>query len=202
MKIKTAEFVISNTDIEKCPAPDKPEYAFIGRSNVGKSSLINMLCERNKLAKTSATPGKTQLINHFLINDEWYIVDLPGYGYAKVSKKLREKWDGFIKKYLYNRPNLLYTFVLIDSRHKAQKVDLDFMEMLGIKGIPFVIVFTKVDKLSSSALNKNITAYKKELLKSWEELPIMMYTSSTTKAGKDELLNLIEVWNKGFGDLG
>ncbi|MAC95314.1 MAG: YihA family ribosome biogenesis GTP-binding protein [Flavobacteriales bacterium] len=202
MKIKTAEFVISNTDIEKCPAPDKPEYAFIGRSNVGKSSLINMLCERNKLAKTSATPGKTQLINHFLINDEWYIVDLPGYGYAKVSKKLREKWDGFIKKYLFSRSNLIYTFVLIDSRHKAQKVDLDFMEMLGIKGIPFVIVFTKVDKLSSSALNKNITAYKKELLKNWEELPIMMYTSSTTKAGKDELLNLIEVWNKGFGDLG
>ena len=202
MKIKTAEFVISNTDIEKCPAPDKPEYAFIGRSNVGKSSLINMLCERNKLAKTSATPGKTQLINHFLINDEWNIVDLPGYGYAKVSKKLREKWDGFIKKYLFSRSNLIYTFVLIDSRHKAQKVDLDFMEMLGIKGIPFVIVFTKVDKLSSSALNKNITAYKKELLKNWEELPIMMYTSSTTKAGKDELLNLIEVWNKGFGDLG
>ena len=186
MKIKTAEFVISNTAIEKCPAPDKPEYAFIGRSNVGKSSLINMLCERNKLAKTSATPGKTQLINHFLINDEWYIVDLPGYGYAKVSKKLREKWDGFIKKYLFSRSNLIYTFVLIDSRHKAQKVDLDFMEMLGIKGIPFVIVFTKVDKLSSSALNKNITAYKKELLKNWEELPIMMYTSSTTKAGKDE----------------
>ena len=183
MKIKTAEFVISNTAIEKCPAPDKPEYAFIGRSNVGKSSLINMLCERNKLAKTSATPGKTQLINHFLINDEWYIVDLPGYGYAKVSKKLREKWDGFIKKYLFSRSNLIYTFVLIDSRHKAQKVDLDFMEMLGIKGIPFVIVFTKVDKLSSSALNKNITAYKKELLKNWEELPIMMYTSSTTKAG-------------------
>lgn len=202
MKIKTAEFVISNTDIEKCPAPDKPEYAFIGRSNVGKSSLINMLCERNKLAKTSATPGKTQLINHFLINDEWFIVDLPGYGYAKVSKKLREKWDGFIKKYLFSRSNLIYTFVLIDSRHKAQKVDLDFMEMLGIKGIPFVIVFTKVDKLSSSALNKNITAYKKELLKSWEELPLMMYTSSTTKAGRDEILNLIEVWNKGFGDLG
>lgn len=202
MKIETAEFVMSNTDIEKCPAPDKPEYAFIGRSNVGKSSLINMLCERNKLAKTSATPGKTQLINHFLINDEWYIVDLPGYGYAKVSKKLREKWDGFIKKYLFSRSNLIYTFVLIDSRHKAQKVDLDFMEMLGIKGIPFVIVFTKVDKLSSSALNKNITAYKKELLKSWEELPLMMYTSSTTKAGRDEILNLIEVWNKGFGDLG
>lgn len=202
MKIKTAEFVMSNTDIEKCPAPDKPEYAFIGRSNVGKSSLINMLCERNKLAKTSATPGKTQLINHFLINDEWFIVDLPGYGYAKVSKKLREKWDGFIKKYLFSRSNLIYTFVLIDSRHKAQKVDLDFMEMLGIKGIPFVIVFTKVDKLSSSALNKNITAYKKELLKSWEELPLMMYTSSTTKAGRDEILNLIEVWNKGFGDLG
>lgn len=198
MKIKSAEFVISNTDIEKCPAPDKPEYAFIGRSNVGKSSLINMLCERNKLAKTSATPGKTQLINHFIINDEWYLVDLPGYGYAKVSKTQREKWDGFIKKYLYSRPNLLYTFVLIDARHKAQKVDLAFMETLGIKGIPFVIVFTKIDKLSSSALNKNITAYKKEMLKSWEKLPIMMFTSSTTKAGRDEVLNLIELWNESY----
>lgn len=198
MKIKSAEFIISNTDIDKCPEPNKAEYAFIGRSNVGKSSLINMLCERNKLAKTSATPGKTQLINHFLINEEWYLVDLPGYGYAKVSKTQREKWDGFIKKYLYSRPNLLYTFVLIDSRHKAQKVDLNFMETLGIKGIPFVIVFTKIDKLSSSALNKNITAYKKEMLKSWDELPIMMYTSSSTKAGRDDVLNLIELWNESY----
>lgn len=198
MKIKSAEFVISNTDIAKCPLPDKPEYAFIGRSNVGKSSLINMLTDRKKLAKTSQTPGKTQLINHFLINDEWYLVDLPGYGYAKASKKERIKWDQFIRKYLNTRPNLLYTFVLIDSRIKAQKVDLEFMEMLGIKGIPFIIVFTKIDKLSSSVMNKNITSYKKEMLKSWAELPIMILSSATTRVGRDEVLNMITTTNEDF----
>lgn len=198
MKIKSAEFVISNTNPQLCPKPDKPEYAFIGRSNVGKSSLINTLTERKSLAKTSTTPGKTQLINHFLINDEWYLVDLPGYGYAKSSKKLREKWDGFIRQYLNNRSNLIYTFVLLDSRLKPQKIDLEFMEMLGIKGIPFVMIFTKLDKLSSSAANKNLTAYKKEMLKAWEELPPIILTSSSSKMGREEVLELIENTNKDF----
>ena len=199
MQITSAEFVISNTDIEKCPKPDKPEYAFIGRSNVGKSSLINMICGRKKLSKTSGTPGKTQLINHFIINENWYLVDLPGYGYAKVSRQSRNKWEKFIRQYLYKRENLLYTFVLIDSRHKAQAVDLQFMEKLGEKRIPFVILFTKIDKLSSSALNKNLTAYKKELLKKWEELPPIITTSSITETGKDEILNLIDNTNLLFG---
>ena len=198
MKIKTAEFVISNTNPELCPAPDKPEYAFIGRSNVGKSSLINTLTERKSLAKTSTTPGKTQLINHFIINDEWYLVDLPGYGYAKSSKKERAKWDGFIRQYLNNRTSLIYTFVLLDSRIKAQKIDLEFMEMLGIKGIPFVMVFTKLDKLSSSAANKNLTAYKKEMLKAWEALPPIVLTSSSTKQGRDEILKIIAETNQDF----
>ena len=198
MKIKTAEFVISNTNPELCPAPDKPEYAFIGRSNVGKSSLINSLTERKSLAKTSTTPGKTQLINHFIINDEWYLVDLPGYGYAKSSKKLREKWDGFIRQYLNNRKNLIYTFVLLDSRLKPQKIDLEFMEMLGLKDIPFVMVFTKLDKLSSSAANKNLTAYKKEMLKAWETLPEIVLTSSSTKLGREDILKLISETNKDF----
>jgi len=198
MKITSAEFVISNTDIEKCPAADKPEYAFIGRSNVGKSSLINMLSERKKLAKTSQTPGKTQLINHFLINEAWYLVDLPGYGFAKVSRHSRNKWEKFTHQYLRTRSNLLYTFVLIDARIKAQKVDLAFMEWMGKNGIPFVMVFTKIDKLSSSALNKNITAYQKEMLKNWEELPIIILSSASTKIGKDEILDLVEVCNKDF----
>ncbi|KAA3643632.1 MAG: YihA family ribosome biogenesis GTP-binding protein [Bacteroidetes bacterium] len=198
MKIKTAEFVISNTNPELCPTPDKPEYAFIGRSNVGKSSLINTLTERKSLAKTSTTPGKTQLINHFIINDEWYLVDLPGYGYAKSSKKQREKWDGFIRNYLNNRTNLIYTFVLLDSRLEPQKIDLEFMEMLGLKGIPFVMVFTKLDKLSSSAANKNLSHYKKVMLKAWEELPPIILTSSTTKLGRDEVLKTIEETNKDF----
>lgn len=198
MTIDSAEFVISNTDLSKCPEPNLPEYAFIGRSNVGKSSLINMLCQRKSLAKTSSTPGKTQLINHFLINQNWYLVDLPGYGYAKVSKQERNKWDKFIKQYLFNRKNLLYTFVLIDSRHKPQKVDLDFMQMLGIKRIPFIIVFTKIDKLSSSTWNKNLTTYKKELLKSWEELPPMISTSSANGFGRDEILQTVEKTNELF----
>lgn len=202
MKINSAEFVISNTKIELCPKPDKPEYAFIGRSNVGKSSLINMLTERKSLAKTSTTPGKTQLINHFLINDEWYLVDLPGYGYAKSSKKNREKWDAFIRQYLNNRPNLIYTFVLLDSRLPAQKIDLEFMEMLGKKAIPFVMVFTKLDKHSSSSLHKNLSAYKKEMLKVWEELPPILLTSSQSGIGREELLNLIEATNKDFSFAG
>lgn len=198
MKIKTAEFVISNTNPELCPTPDKPEYAFIGRSNVGKSSLINSLTERRSLAKTSTTPGKTQLINHFIINDEWYLVDLPGYGYAKSSKKNRIMWDGFIRNYLNNRSSLIYTFVLLDSRLKPQKIDLEFMEMLGTKGIPFVMVFTKRDKLSSSASNKNLTVYKKEMLKTWEALPPIVLTSATTKLGREEVLKIIDDTNKDF----
>lgn len=198
MQIKSAEFVISNTDIDKCPPPNKAEYAFIGRSNVGKSSLINMLTSKKNLAKTSSTPGKTQLINHFIINDEWYLVDLPGYGYAKSSKKNRAQWDQFIRKYLNQRSNLIYTFVLLDSRLKPQKIDLEFMEMLGVKGIPFVMVFTKLDKLSSSAANKNLVAYKKEMLKAWEALPPIIQSSSSTGMGKDEILDLIESTNQDF----
>lgn len=198
MQIKSAEFIISNTDVSKCPAPNKPEYAFIGRSNVGKSSLINMLTSRKSLAKTSSTPGKTQLINHFLINEEWYLVDLPGYGYAKSSKKNREQWDQFIRQYLNNRSNLLYTFVLLDSRLAPQKIDLAFMEMLGIKQIPFVMVFTKIDKLSSSALQKNLASYRKEMLKVWEALPPIVKTSSANQYGKDELLKIIQETNQAF----
>ena len=183
MRIKQAEFVISNTDIKKCPKADKPEYAFIGRSNVGKSSLINMLTERKSLAKVSGKPGKTQLINHFIINDEWYLVDLPGYGYAKSSKKNRVMWDGFIRNYLNNRSSLIYTFVLLDSRLKPQKIDLDFMEMLGVKRIPFVMVFTKLDKLSSSVANKNLTAYKKEMLNGGREKIIRQELNKIKKYG-------------------
>ncbi len=198
MLIKTAEFVISNTRIDLCPEPNKPEYAFIGRSNVGKSSLINMITNHKNLAKTSGRPGKTQLINHFIINDEWFLVDLPGYGYAKASKKAREQWDKFITRYMLERENLLYVFLLIDCRIPAQKIDLEFMEFLGTKGIPFIIVYTKMDKLSSSAFSKNIAAYKKELLKTWEELPPIISTSATAAKGKEEVLNIIEQTNKDF----
>lgn len=198
MKIVSANFIISNTNPKLCPQPNKPEYAFIGRSNVGKSSLINYLTDNKKLAKTSSTPGKTQLINHFEINDNWYLVDLPGYGYAKSSKKNRTKWQQFISDYILHRENLLNVFVLIDSRIPPQKIDLDFMEWLGIKQIPFAIVFTKIDKITSSQLNKNLTAYKKEMLKTWEEMPISFITSSAGKAGKNELLNYIEKINESF----
>lgn len=198
MEIKSAEFVISNTDISKCPNPDKPEYAFIGRSNVGKSSLINMLCGRKSLAKISATPGKTQLINHFIINEEWYLVDLPGYGYAKTSKTNRAKWSKFINKYLLERKNLMAVVVLVDSRHKPQKIDMEFIEFLGENGIPFVMVFTKVDKLSSSEMSKNFAAYKKEMLKTWEFLPQMFRTSASSGFGKEQLLGFIEETNKVF----
>lgn len=200
MKIKTAEFVISNTKPENCPKPDRPEYAFIGRSNVGKSSLINMLTGFSSLAKTSGRPGKTQLINHFMINDSWYLVDLPGYGYAKVSKGERQKWQEFIQKYLTKRENLVNTFVLIDSRIEPQKIDLEFMSWCGEKGIPFAMVFTKIDKLSSSALQKNVAAYRKEMLKYWEELPPVFTTSAESKFGQEKLLNYIELWNNQLVD--
>jgi GTP-binding protein len=195
MKINTAEFVISNTDINKCPKDGKPEYAFIGRSNVGKSSLINMLTGNKKLAKTSGKPGKTQLINHFIINNEWYLVDLPGYGYAKTSKTNRAQWEKFISEYLTKREELLNVFVLIDSRLEPQKIDLEFMNWCGEKEIPFSMVFTKIDKLSSSALQKNLAKYKKEMLKYWEELPPVFTTSSESKFGKEKLLNYIEQIN-------
>ena len=200
MTIKTAEFIISNTKPENCPKPDLPEYAFIGRSNVGKSSLINMLTGFNTLAKISGKPGKTQLINHFLINKSWYLVDLPGYGFAKASKGERQKWEEFIQKYLKNRINLVNTFVLIDSRLEPQKIDLEFMSWCGEKGIPFSMVFTKIDKLSSSALQKNMAAYRKEMLKYWEELPPIFTTSAESKFGREKLLNYIELWNGNIGD--
>ncbi len=198
MEIKSAQFVISNTDVNKCPAPLMPEYAFIGRSNVGKSSLINMLCVRKDMAKTSGKPGKTQLINHFLINENWYLVDLPGYGYAQVSREKREKWEGFIRQYILNRPNLMCMMVLIDSRLAPQRVDLEFMEWLGENGIPFVMVFTKMDKLTKSKIAANIENYKKELLTTWEELPTMFYTSSEERMGRDELLDFIDNSNTLF----
>jgi len=196
MKIKEANFVISNTEVDKCPAPSKPEYAFIGRSNVGKSSLINMLTGFSKLAKTSGKPGKTQLINHFEINQDWYLVDLPGYGYAKTSKENRFKWTQFIQEYLVDRENLMNTFVLLDSRLPPQKIDLEFMNWCGHHEIPFSMVFTKIDKLSSTALQKNLAVYKREMLKIWEELPPVFTTSATSKFGQEKLLNYIDQINQ------
>tara|TARA_Y100000589_G_scaffold101414_1_gene95662 strand:+ start:937 stop:1548 length:612 start_codon:yes stop_codon:yes gene_type:complete len=201
MKIKSADFVISNTDIDKCPKERIPEYAFIGRSNVGKSSLINMLTGRKSLAKTSGKPGKTQLINHFKINDNWFLVDLPGYGYAKVSKKNRSIFAKFIYEYLEKRENLICTFVLVDSRHEPQKIDMLFMEWLGQNQIPFVIVFTKMDKLSSSQLNKNITKYKTEMLKTWEDIPQTFRSSAESGLGKSEILKFIEQTNTSVKDI-
>ncbi len=200
MKINTAKFIISNTDVFKCPAEKIPEYAFIGRSNVGKSSLINMLTNHKKLAKTSGKPGKTQLINHFKINDEWFLVDLPGYGYAQVSKSKRKTFQSFIKDYFLKREQLVCTFVLVDSRHEPQKIDLEFMQFLGENGIPFAIIFTKTDKLGSSALNKNLTKYKKQLLKTWESVPTHFATSSETEMGKNEVLKFIEQININVAD--
>lgn len=195
MKISSAEFVMSNSNVTKAPKENIPEYAFIGRSNVGKSSLINMLMERKNLAKTSGKPGKTQLINHFKINDSWFLVDLPGYGYAKVSKKKRQIFQYFIENYFKEREQLVCTFVLIDSRHDPQKIDLEFMQFLGENQIPFCIAFTKADKLGSSKLNKQITSYKKKLLNYWEELPMSFITSSETGMGRDEFLNFIDQVN-------
>lgn len=198
MIIKSATFLISNTDYKKCPTGNTPEYAFIGRSNVGKSSLINMLTNHKKLAKTSGKPGKTQLINHFLINEEWYIVDLPGYGYAKVSKSSREKFEKFISEYLLNREQLLNVFVLLDSRLEPQKIDIEFMNWCGENEIPFSMVFTKIDKLSSSALQKNLAKYKKEMAKYWTELPPVFTTSSESGFGKEKVLNYIEQINRNI----
>jgi GTP-binding protein len=196
MKIKTANFVISNSDVSKCPKEKIPEYAFIGRSNVGKSSLINMLTGQNKLAKTSGRPGKTQLINHFKINDYWFLVDLPGYGYAKVSKKIKQTFQSFIKKYFIQREQLICSFVLIDSRLEPQKIDLEFMEFLGESGIPFCIIFTKADKLKLNELNNNIQAYSKKMTSTlWEEMPRYFTTSATNSLGKEELLNYIDEIN-------
>lgn len=196
MNINIAKFVTSSPDTAKCPAGDLPEYAFIGRSNVGKSSLINMLTGRKDLAMTSSTPGKTMLINYFLINDSWYIVDLPGYGYARRSKADRERLERMIKSYILNRQQLTNLFVLIDSRHKPQKIDLEFMEWLGENQVPFAIVFTKLDKLSSSAAKKLISDYCATLSEQWEELPPIFRTSSEDRRGRYELLDYIEELNK------
>lgn len=192
MLIKEAVFIVSNTEIKNCPTDKKPEFAFIGRSNVGKSSLINMLTAKKGLAKTSGTPGKTQLINHFLINDQWYIVDLPGYGYARASKSMRSKWEKFIADYLTKRETLMNIFVLLDARLEPQKIDLEFMNWCGQKGLPFSMVFTKIDKLSSSVLQKNLAKYKKEMLKFWEEMPPVFTSSSTSGFGREQLLNYVE----------
>ena len=199
MIIKTATFVISNSDVSKCPAPRLPEYAFIGRSNVGKSSLINMLTNRAKLAKTSGKPGKTQLINHFLINDNWYLVDLPGYGYASTSKELIAGFSKINHDYIANRPNLLNLFVLIDIRLEPQEIDLKFLRWLGSNGVPFTILFTKADKLTRNKIQSNLAAYKKVVLLEWEEMPIYIVTSAETGSGKDEVLQLIENTNNTFG---
>lgn len=200
MKINSASFVISNTDVSRCPKDQLPEYAFIGRSNVGKSSLINMLTDHKKLAKTSGKPGKTQLINHFKINENWFLVDLPGYGYAQVSKSKRKTFQSFIKDYFLQRDQLVCSFVLVDSRHEPQKIDLEFMQFLGENGVPFGIIFTKADKLGSSTLNKNITKYKKQLLKTWESVPTHFITSSESAMGKDDVLNFISEVNTNVAD--
>ncbi len=198
MEINSAKFVISNTDVKKCPQDNKPEYAFIGRSNVGKSSLINMLTGQKGLAMTSATPGKTLLINHFIINDNWYLVDLPGYGYAKRGQKQQEQITKIIEDYVLEREQLTSLFVLIDSRHAPQKIDLEFITWLGENDVPFGIIFTKADKLSHSKLVENIRNYQKELLEQWEELPISFITSSAIKMGKNEILDYIESINKSL----
>lgn len=195
MKILSAKFIMSNTKVSQCPSHNLPEYAFIGRSNVGKSSLINMLLKRKDLAKTSGKPGKTQLINHFLVNENWYLVDLPGYGYASISKEKRAKFQKFIKDYFLKRKELTTAFVLIDSRHKPQQIDLDFMRFLGENGIPFSIVFTKIDKLSLKEINRNIAHYQDIMLNDWEEMPTYFITSATKNTGREEILHFIEEIN-------
>ena len=196
MEIKKAEFVLSVPRESMCPKDTKPEYAFIGRSNVGKSSLINMLTNNRKLAKTSSTPGKTLLINHFIINNEWYLVDLPGYGFAKRSKSELQKLEQMITGYLLQRQQLVNVFLLVDIRLEAQKVDLDFIQWLGSSSIPFAIVFTKADKLSATKANQNVEAYKKVLSETWEELPPIFITSAEKKQGRDEILDYISQINK------
>ncbi len=198
MKIKSAEFVVSNSLVAKCPKERYPEYAFIGRSNVGKSSLINMLTNKKSLAKTSGRPGKTQLINHFIINKEWFLVDLPGYGYARVSKKSKKTFQKFITDYFAKREQMLCAFVLVDSRHEPQKVDLEFMEWLGTNQVPFNIIFTKADKLKPEALKRNIARYQEIMLETWEECPQHFVTSSSNYHGKEELLSYIEAINNSL----
>jgi GTP-binding protein len=209
MVIKSAEYVISNPDYKNCPAPDRPEYAFIGRSNVGKSSVINMLCDNHKLAKTSNTPGKTQLINHFAIesisdtsgkSEAWYLVDLPGYGFAKVSLSSRRKWEQMIEGYLRNRENLVNVFVLIDSRHSPQKLDLEFISQLGKWQVPFCLVFTKADKESQKEVSKNVKAFLEAMRKTWQFLPQQFVTSAVKKLGRDKMLQFIAKCNSEFID--
>ena len=195
MKIKSAEFVVSNTRVDKCPDSKLPEYAFIGRSNVGKSTLINMLTGRKALAKTSAKPGKTQLINHFLINKNWHLVDLPGYGYAKVSKSTKRTFQKFITKYFEDRAQMICAFVLIDSRHEPQPIDMEFMQWLGEHNVPFCIIFTKADKMKPKALERNINNYQDKMLEVWEEMPVFFVSSATSKLGQDEILDYIEAIN-------
>ena len=202
MEIKNAEFTLSAPTVSMCPADTKPEYAFIGRSNVGKSSLINMLCNNKKLAKTSATPGKTLLINHFIINREWYPVDLPGYGYAQRSKTEIKKLDQMIRGYILQREQLVSVFVLVDIRLEPQKIDLDFINWLGDSSIPFTIVFTKADKLNASKIRASVALYEKALSETWEEMPMMFITSSEKKTGRDDILGYIEEINKDLADLG
>ena len=200
MIIKDAHFVSSNSKIDKLPKDNMPEYAFIGRSNVGKSSLINALVQRKGLAKTSSTPGKTIAINHFVVNNSWYLVDLPGYGYAQRSKKSREEWRVMLANYISRRRNLICTFVLVDSRIEPQDSDVGFMEWLGENQVPFCIVFTKADKISKAELDRNVEAYKKRLLEDWEELPQIFLTSAETKMGREEILDFIEQQNTELED--
>lgn len=200
MEIKSAEFVISNTDVRKCPEGTRPEYAFIGRSNVGKSSLINMLTARKGLAMTSQKPGKTLLINHFLINKEWFLVDLPGYGFAQRGKEGRENIRRIIESYVLQRPQLTCLFVLLDCRHEPQKIDLEFMEWLGENEVPFAIIFTKIDKISRGRLTENRNKYKERLLETWEELPPILLSSSETKDGREEILDYIQSINRQLRD--
>ncbi len=196
MIIHSAKFVKSSPDFNQCPQTTMPEYAFIGRSNVGKSSLINMITGHKKLAKTSGTPGKTQLINHFIINESWYLVDLPGYGFAKISKKIRAEWESMISNYLLNRENLVNTFILIDARHEPQKSDLEFISWFGENELPFVLVFTKTDKLGVNRIRDNIKKYQEVLLQYWEELPVSVSSSAVNSSGKNEILGLISEMNK------
>ncbi len=198
MQIKSAEFVMSNSDVAKCPKDRLPEYAFIGRSNVGKSSLINMLMLRKSLAKTSGRPGKTQLINHFLVNKNWYLVDLPGYGYARVSKSSKKVFQKFITDYFEKREQMVLSFVLVDCRHEPQPIDMEFMQWMGESGIPFNIIFTKADKVKPKALERNIEAYSEKMLETWEEMPPYFITSASDSSGREEVLNYIDELNNSI----
>ena len=198
MIVKSANFVVSNSDYRKCPPPQKPEYAFVGRSNVGKSSLINMLTGNGKFAKTSVQPGKTQLINHFEINGDWYLVDLPGYGYARISKAQREKWNKMMKGYLLNRSNLMCVFVLVDSRIPPQEIDIEFINFLGENGVPLMVIFTKTDKKKQRETVQNINSFKRRMLQDWEDLPEMLLSSSVTGYGREDILQTIDNMNKTF----